>query len=80
MRHSGGSLQLSTQTETLDEGTVTVNVNALEVVKQTTTVTDHQLHTTTGVVIMLVLLQVLGQVGNTLGQEEIGRASCRERV
>ena len=68
-RYSGGSLQLSTQTQTLDEGTVTVDVNALEVVKQATTVTDHQLHTTTGVVVVLVLLEVLGQISDTLAQQ-----------
>ena len=47
---------LSAQTQTLDQGAVTVDVNALEVIKHTTTVADHQQQTTTGVVIMLVLL------------------------
>ena len=60
---------LSAQTQTLDEGTVTVDVNALEVIKHTTTVADHQQQTTTGVVIVLVLLEVLGQVGDTLAQQ-----------
>ena len=60
---------LSAQTQTLDQGAVTVDVNALEVIKHTTTVADHQQQTTTGVVIVLVLLEVLGQVGDTLGQQ-----------
>ena len=50
---------LSAQTQTLDQGAVTVDVNALEVIKHTTTVADHQQQTTTGVVIVLVLLEVV---------------------
>ena len=60
---------LSTQTQTLDQSTVAVDVNALEVIKQTTTVTDHEQQTTTRVVIVLVLLEVLGQVGDALGEQ-----------
>ena len=41
---------LSAQTQTLDQGAVTVDVNALEVIKHTTTVADHQQQTTTGAV------------------------------
>ena len=60
---------LSAQTQTLDQGAVTVDVNALEVIKHTTTVADHQQQTTTGVVIVLVLLEVLGQISDALGEQ-----------
>lgn len=50
-------------------GAVTVDVNALEVIKHTTTVADHQQQTTTGVVIVLVLLEVLGQISDALGEQ-----------
>ena len=36
---------LSAQTQTLDQGAVTVDVNALEVIKHTTTVADHEQQT-----------------------------------
>jgi hypothetical protein len=68
-RNARAEVLLSTETETLNQGTVTVDVDALEVIKHTTTVTDHEQQTTTGVVIVLVLLQVLGQVGDTLAQQ-----------
>lgn len=68
-RNARAKVLLSTETETLNQGTVTVDVDALEVIKHTTTVTDHEQQTTTGVVIVLVLLQVLGQVGDTLAQQ-----------
>ena len=63
----GRKIILSAQTQTLDQGAVAVDVNALEVVKHTTTVTDHQQQTTTGMVIVLVLLEVLGQISDALG-------------
>ncbi len=68
-RNARAEVLLSTETETLNQGTVTVDVDALEVIKHTTTVTDHEQQTTTGVVVVLVLLEVLGQVGDTLGQQ-----------
>lgn len=68
-RNARAKVLLSTETETLNQGTVTVDVDALEVIKHTTTIADHQQQTTTGVVIMLVLLEVLGQISDTLGQQ-----------
>ena len=68
-RNARAEVLLSTETETLNQGTVTVDVDALEVIKHTTTVADHQQQTTTGVVIVLVLLEVLGQISDTLAQQ-----------
>lgn len=65
----GRKSELSTQTKLLDQRTVTVDIGALEVIEQAAAGTDHHLHTTTGVVIMLVLLQVLGQIGDALGEQ-----------
>lgn len=60
---------LSTKTKTLDQGAVTVDVDLLQVIEKTTTIADHQQQATTRVVIVLVGLQVLGQIGDTLAQQ-----------
>jgi hypothetical protein len=64
-----GIKQLSTKTKTLDQRAVTVDVDLLQVIEKTTTITDHQKQTTTGVVIVLVGLEMLGQIGDTLAQQ-----------
>lgn len=60
-----GDLLLS-EAELLDDGTVTVDVLLLEIVQKITTLTDHFEKAATGVVIIVVGLQVLGEVGNSL--------------
>ena len=61
-------LRLAAQSETLDQRPVTVDVDVLEVAEQTTALTDHQEQTTTRVVVVLVLLQVLCKVLDALRQ------------
>src|SRR5690606_22583880 len=59
---------LSAQSKTLDQRAVTLDVHALEVAEQTTTLTDEQEQPTTRVVVVLVLLEVLGEVLDALRQ------------
>ncbi|CDZ88735.1 conserved hypothetical protein [Rhodococcus ruber] len=59
---------LSTQTQTLDQRTVAVDVDLLDVLEQPATTTDQQQQAAAGVVVVLVLLQVLGQVLDALGE------------
>ena len=60
---------LSTQSESIDQRTITVDVYTLQIIEKTTTITNHEHHTTTRVVIMLMLLQVISKVSNTLAQQ-----------
>ena len=59
---------LLSQSELTDDCTVTLNVNLLEVVEQVSSVTDHLLQTAAAVEVLLVGLQVLGQVVDTGSQ------------
>ena len=68
LRQSSGT-RLAAQAETLDQGAVTLDVDLLQVVEKTTTIADHEQQTATGVVIVLVELQVLGEIGNALGEQ-----------
>ena len=62
-------LHLATDTEFLDDSTVTLDVDLLEVVEHTTTLTDDHLQSALGAVVLLVLLQVPRQVGDAEGEE-----------
>src|SRR3954454_24887955 len=59
---------LAAESETLDERAVARDVDVLEVAEQTTALTDHEEQTTTRVVVVLVLLQVLCEVFDALRQ------------
>src|SRR6478672_10351028 len=67
-RLNAGDDALSAKAETLDQRPVTVDVDVLEVAEQTTALTDEQEEPTTRVMVVLVLLQVLGQVLDALRQ------------
>src|SRR5687768_6168066 len=67
-RLNAGSRALAAKSETLDQRAVTRDVDVLEVAEQTTALTDHQEQTTTRVVVVLVLLQVLCKVLDALRQ------------
>src|ERR1700761_6809489 len=54
--------KLSTQSETLDQRAVTLDVDVTEVAQQAATLANHEQTTTVGVVVVLVFLEVLGQV------------------
>src|SRR5579884_11973 len=60
---------LSTQAETLDDGPVALGRLAGEVRLKAPATTDELQQTTLGVVVVLVLTKVVGQVGNARGQQ-----------
>src|SRR6185312_9115766 len=67
----------SAQAEPLDERPVALDVLLLYVVEQAAAAADQQKQTTTAVVVVLVHLEVLGQVGDPLGEHRdlhLGRA------
>ena len=59
---------LLSQSELTDDCTVTLNINLLEVVEQVSSVTDHLLQTAAAMEVLLVGLQVRGQVVDTGSQ------------
>ena len=59
-------LDVVANAELLDESAVVINVAILDVLEQTTTLTDELHEATTGVVVLLVLLEVLGEVLNAV--------------
>lgn len=68
---------LLSETELLNNGTVAVNVLLLEIIQKITTLTYHLKKTAARVVVVVVELQVLGEVGNSLGENGdlyLGRA------
>jgi len=60
---------LAAQAESLDERAVALDVGVLQVVQQATTLADEQQEATTAVMVVLVLLEVLGQVRDSSGQQ-----------
>ena len=62
-------LHLATDTEFLDDSTVTLDVDLLKVVEHATTLTDDHLECALSAVVLLVLLQVTRQVGDAEGEE-----------
>src|SRR5690606_23954930 len=67
-RLNAGRYALSTKTETLDERAVAVDVDVLQVTQQATALTDEQEQATARVVVVLVCLEVLGEVLDALRQ------------
>ena len=59
---------LLSQAELADDRAVTLDVVLLQVVQQISSVTDHLLKTAAAVEVLLVGLEVLGQVGDAAGQ------------
>ena len=59
---------LFTQTQFLDDRAITHDVLLHQVVEKATTATDHFEKTTARVMILLMLLQVLGQIIDAAGQ------------
>ena len=60
--------ELSAEAKALDEFTVALDVDIRQVAEQTTTLTHEKQQTTTRVVVVLVSLEVLGQVFDALGE------------
>ena len=61
--------KLFSQSELVYDGTVTLDVYLLEVVEQVSSVTDHLLQTAAAMEVLLVGLQVRGQVSDAGGQD-----------
>ena len=59
---------LLSQAELANDRAVTLDIVLLQVVQQTSSVTDHLLQTAAAVEVLLVGLQVLGQVSDAVGQ------------
>ena len=60
--------RLSTETELLDDLTVSLNVHGLEIIQDLAALTDEAEKGTTGDHVLLVLLHVLGKVSDTVGK------------
>ena len=70
-------LKLLTDTATFDDGTVTFDVVLLEIVQELSSLTDHLLHTSAGVVVLRIASKVLGELSDSLrenGNLNFGRA------
>src|ERR1035437_4466060 len=67
--HGQGTAALFAQLEILDQGTVALHVLRLQVVEQATTVADHHEQSSAGMVILLVDLEVLGEVVDALAEQ-----------
>src|SRR6476620_6720018 len=62
-------VKLAAQAEALDERTVAGNVSLLEVAQHALATTNHSQQTALGVEVVLVLLHVLSQILDPLGQD-----------
>ena len=60
---------LSTETEFLDDISVSLDIDFLEVVKNTTSLTDQLQKRKTCYMVFLVVLQMLGKVSDTVGKQ-----------
>ena len=68
---------LLSQSELADDRAVTLDISLLQVVQKVSSVTDHLLKTAAAVEVLLVGLQVLGQVSDAVGKDRdlnLGRA------
>jgi hypothetical protein len=63
------TFKLLTDTAAFDNGTVTFDVVLEKVVKELSSLTDHLLHTSAAVVVLGVLLEVLGELAVSLGED-----------
>ena len=64
-----GGVRLAANSENLNQGLVVLTVFALEVVQQSTARVDHLDQTMTGAMVFSVLLHVVGQFLNPLGEQ-----------
>ena len=60
--------KLLTDAESFDNRTVSFNVVLEKVVKELSSLTDHLLHTSAGVVVLRISLEVLGELGDPFGE------------
>src|SRR5699024_2384174 len=57
------------QAEALDQRTVALDVDLLQVLEHAATLTDQEQQATTRVVVLLVVLEVFGEAGDPVGQQ-----------
>jgi hypothetical protein len=73
--------RLATNTETTYQSAIALDISALHIIEQTATLTNELHESTTGVMITLVYLEVLGEMSNPVRQDcdlDFGRAGvCR---
>lgn len=60
--------KLLSYAEAFDDGTVTLDVVLKKIVKELSSLTDHLLHTSAGVVVLRIASKVLGELGDSLGE------------
>ena len=80
--HAFQIILLLTQLELLGDRLVTAHVGVRQIIQQAAALADHQQEATAGAVVFLVGLEMFRQMVDALGEQrdQIGRASCRERV
>lgn len=61
--------RLLTQTQCLDDSTIAIDIAALQIVEETATLTYETSQSTLCAVVLTVLLHVLCQMSNTIGEE-----------
>ena len=61
--------RLFTDIELLNQVTISIDVLRLQIVKKTTSLTYHLVETASAVIILLVVLQMLGELLNPCGKE-----------
>ena len=72
--------RLATNAESTDQSAVALDISALHVIEQAATLADELHETTTGVMITLVDLEVLGEMGDPVRQDrhlDFGRTRVR---
>ena len=60
---------LLADTQLGDQGTIALDILLHEIVEQAAALTDHLVQTAAGVIVLRVLLEVLGQLSDTLGED-----------
>ena len=66
--YPGSSICLSTETQLLDDISVSLDILLFEIIKETASLTDELEKRTAGNIVLLVLFQVLGQMSDTVGK------------
>ena len=61
--------RLLTQTESLNQCTIAIDVLVVEILQELAATTYHHGQRTSGAKVLVVLLQVLGEVLNTIGEQ-----------
>ena len=69
LRNRASLVDVVADTEFLDEGAVLLDVALLDVLQEVTTLTDEMAQATAGGMVLLVGLEVLGELGDAVGQD-----------